>query len=100
MTQRLLGSGAFRTAPLRVIDGGARYGAEGHWAPYGDQLELFAFEPDEEECRRTMAAVQDGPGRIRYSCAPVAIAGKKGRAQLNIARFPDSTRCSPTTRRS
>lgn len=91
MTRRLLASGAFREAPVRIIDGGARHGAEGHWALFGDQLELFAFEPDEEECRRTMASVQNGPGRIRFSCAPVALAGTKGRARLNVARYPDSS---------
>lgn len=83
---------------MRVVDGGARFGAEAHWALYGEQLEIFAFEPDEEECRRTMAAARDGPGRIRFSCAPMAMAHRRGRGQLNVARFPDSSSLLPSNK--
>jgi FkbM family methyltransferase len=80
---------------MRIVDGGARWGAEPHWDVYGDQLELYAFEPDEEECRRTMAAVEPGPDQVRFMCQPVALAAAKGQTTLNVARFPDSSSLLP-----
>jgi FkbM family methyltransferase len=95
MTRRMLRAGAWRAEPLRVIDGGARWGAETHWDVYGDQLELLAFEPDEEECTRIMSAVGRGPDEIRFTCEPLALARSTGRATLNVARFPDSSSVLP-----
>lgn len=95
MTRRVLHAGTWRSTPMRVVDGGARWGAESHWDVYGDQLELYAFEPDEEECRRTMSAVEHGPDKIRFLCEPVALAGGTGDATLNVARFPDSSSLLP-----
>jgi FkbM family methyltransferase len=96
MTRRLLRNGAWLSAPMRVIDGGARYGAEKYWGVYGSQLELYAFEPDEEECQRTMAAVRNGPGDIHFTCSPLAIGRESGKATLNLARYPDSSSLLPT----
>lgn len=95
MTRRILREGTWRALPVRVIDGGARWGAETHWDVYGDQLELFAFEPDAEECARIMAAVESGPDKIRFRCEPLALARTSGRATLNVARFPDSSSLFP-----
>jgi FkbM family methyltransferase len=95
MTQRLLRAGTWRALPMRIIDGGARWGAETHWDVYGDQLELFAFEPDEEECRRMMAAVERGPDKICFTCEPLALARARGRATINVARFADASSLLP-----
>lgn len=95
MTRRLLCEETWRTAPMRVIDGGARWGAETHWDVYGDQLELFAFEPAEDECRRLMATVEQGPGKIRFACEPLALSRMSGRSTINVARFPDSSSLFP-----
>ena len=90
MTKRLLSSGAFETAPIRVIDGGSRWGTEDHWSVYEEQVEVLAFEPDEAECHRLNALHGNRPdSRQRYF--PVALGRKKGRATLNLARFPDSS---------
>jgi FkbM family methyltransferase len=95
MTRRALRIGAWRAAPMRVIDGGARFGAEAHWDVYGDQLELYAFEPDVDECRRTIAEAARGAAKIRFACEPIALAGSKGRSTLHVARLPDSSSLLP-----
>ncbi len=95
MTRRILRAGTWRGRPVRVIDGGARWGAETHWDVYGDQLELFAFEPDKDECERMMAAVESGPDKIRFGCEPLALAQAPGRATINIARYADSSSLLP-----
>ncbi len=95
MTRRILRAGTWRALPMRVIDGGARWGAETRWDTYGDQLELFAFEPDEEECGRMMAAVERGPGKVRFTCEPLALSKESGRETINVARFADSSSLLP-----
>lgn len=90
MTKHLLSSGAFRAAPMRVIDGGSRWGGEGHWSTFGEQVEVLAFEPDERECQRLSAPYDGRPG-YRQRHFPVALGRKKGRATLYLARFPDSS---------
>ncbi len=90
MTKHLLSSGAFRATPVRVIDGGSRWGVEGHWSIFSEQVEVLAFEPDERECQR-LNALYDGRPGYRQRLFPVALGRKKGRATLYLARFPDSS---------
>ncbi|HZS09403.1 MAG TPA: FkbM family methyltransferase [Blastocatellia bacterium] len=95
MTQALISSGVFRPAPLRILDGGARHGAESQWDVYGRQAEIIAFEPDAEECKRLneTTASQTGP-RVTYY--PVALGREKKMAALHVANFPDSSSLLPT----
>lgn len=95
MTQHLVEAGVFRPLPVQVLDGGARGGANSQWDAYADQVQLFAFEPDEEECRRLneKQASRNGAGITYY---PVAVSGEKGRGALHVANFPDSSSMLPT----
>lgn len=90
MTKHLCSSGAFQAAPLRVIDGGSRWGVEKHWSTYGDHVEVLAFEPDQKESRR-LNSLPEGRSGCRQRHFPVALGRQKGRATLNLARFPDSS---------
>jgi FkbM family methyltransferase len=95
MTLQILREGKLRARPMRIIDGGARGGAEPHWDVYGDQLELIAFEPDKEESQQITAKVKNGPGRVRFTCEPMALAGVNGHSLLNLTRYPPASSLLP-----
>lgn len=95
MTRNLVEASVFRPLPVRVLDGGARGGANSQWGVYADQVQLFAFEPDDEECRRLNQEQANGNG-VSITYYPVAVSGEKGRGALHIANFPDSSSMLPT----
>lgn len=92
LTRRLVADGAFREAPLRIIDAGARHGAEAVWDLYGNQVEILAFEPDAEECRR-LTETERSPNR-RY--IPLAVGASEAEATLQVASYQASSSLLPT----
>jgi FkbM family methyltransferase len=91
LTRRLVADGAFRAAPLRVIDAGARHGAAEFWELYGDQVEVVAFEPDVDECRR-LTQNDHSPGR-RY--IPSGLGATDAEMTLNVASLQESSSLLP-----
>jgi FkbM family methyltransferase len=83
---------AFRSAPVTILDVGARGGINEEWLVFGQDLRVICFEPDEEECKRlqaqSMLANESGP-RLQY--VPTALGGTTGGATLYEARLPAST---------
>jgi hypothetical protein len=80
-------SGIFRNDPLRVVDVGARDGFEAHWREvFHDQVQLFGFEPDREECARVNAQELARGGRV----FPYALHGKPGTRPFFVTQFPAS----------
>jgi FkbM family methyltransferase len=76
----------FERDPLVVFDVGARGGINQEWAAFGDQLRVYCFEPDEEECRRLAA---EAPPQIKY--IPRALGIAAATVPLYEARLPAST---------
>ena len=77
--------GALADKPLRVIDIGAYGGVESHWEVYDDQIELIAFEPNEDECSKLNEAVSTGQGTAcRFY--PTALHRDKGRRTLHVSQ--------------
>src|SRR5665213_1974356 len=81
---------AFANDPLTIFDVGARGGMNQEWAVFGNQLRVICFEPDEEECKRLEAEVQDEAApQVRY--IPCALGRSTGTATLYEARQPASS---------
>lgn len=68
-------SRVFEDHPITIVDVGARWGFNAEWAPFGDRLRVFCFEPDEAECRRLNESAPEG---IRY--LPYALGRARGEA--------------------
>jgi FkbM family methyltransferase len=51
---------AFANDPVVFLDVGARDGIRDEWAAFGDQIKVYGFEPDEEECARLASAAPPG----------------------------------------
>ncbi|MBF0186978.1 MAG: FkbM family methyltransferase [Magnetococcales bacterium] len=83
MTRHLIAQGRFRDDPLRIIDVGARYGAEDHWVLFGDQAHILGFEADAEEAERLNALSHPVPTRYY----PVALFGDQGEHTFYLTRF-------------
>ena len=87
MTQYLVNDlRVFASDPIVFLDVGARWGMNSEWAPFGDQMRVYCFEPDEEECKRLAAMA---PPYITY--LPVALSGRSGKATLFESTLPAST---------
>lgn len=65
----------FRDDPVTIVDVGARWGFNPEWSVFGDQLRVFCFEPDAEECRRLNAAAG---ANVKY--LPFALGRNSGKA--------------------
>ena len=78
---------AFAADPLTIFDIGARGGIDPEWAAlFGDQVRIFCFEPDEEECRRLAAAATD---QVKY--IPSALGTHSAIATLYEAKLAASS---------
>jgi FkbM family methyltransferase len=87
MTNHLVSTiGAFRDDPVVIIDVGARGGFNTEWGVFADQIRLYGFEPDEEECR---LLVSRAPAHVTY--IPWALGGKSGAATLYHSKLNAST---------
>ena len=69
-----------------IFDVGGRGGINQEWTAFGDQLQVYCFEPDEEECRRLAAAA---PAQVKY--IPQALSDSKRTAALYEAKLAAST---------
>jgi FkbM family methyltransferase len=78
-------AGLFRDDPVVLLDVGARGGVGREWEVFGDQLRAYAFEPDEEECRRL---AESAPSNLTY--IPRALGRQRGRQTLYHTAHPDS----------
>lgn len=90
LTRRLVAESTFADRPLRVIDAGARGGAELMWHQYQDQVEIIGFEPDPGECR-TINRLKDRTYDRNEVFYPVALSSHKGRETLHITRNPNNS---------
>lgn len=75
----------FRDDPVILLDIGARGGIGREWRVFGDQIRAYAFEPDEEECKRLAAGA---PSYLTY--IPRAVGRSRGRQVLHQTALPDS----------
>jgi len=82
LTRYLVGQRAFESEPLSVVDAGAFGGVESHWAHFGEQVKVIAFEPNAEECARLNARTNG----VRY--IPCALGSREGTASLHLYSFP------------
>lgn len=76
----------FEREPMVIFDVGARDGVNAEWAVFGDQLNVYCFEPDEEECLRLSAAA---PPQVHYIAS--ALGRTSGNATLFEAKLAYST---------
>jgi FkbM family methyltransferase len=87
MTNHLVGElKAFRDDPVVILDVGARGGFNEEWSVFADQVRIYGFEPDEEECRRLVA---EAPAQVQY--IPSALGRTSGMATLYEAKLAAST---------
>ena len=78
MTQHLVTDcRAFVDDPIVIFDVGARGGLNAEWAVFGEQMRVYCFEPDEEECNRLKA---EAPPQVTY--LPTALGRRSGDATL------------------
>lgn len=88
-TQEIVRLGAFRQRSLKVVDVGARYGADAVWEIYGDQIEVIGFEPDQSACEALglSAGNTSWLGRRRREIYyPVALYRHQGVGKLHVTR--------------
>lgn len=83
MTKYLVDLEMFRAEPIVILDIGARGGFNEEWGVFKDQVRIYCFEPDEEECRRLAA---EAAPHVTYVCA--AVGGVAGRATLYQTHHP------------
>ena len=87
MTKHLVGDlRTFEQDPIVIFDVGGRGGINREWAVFGDQLRVYCFEPDAEECSRLAA---EAPAQVRY--IPQALSDSFGTVALYEARLAAST---------
>ena len=86
MTKHLVGTGLFAADPIVIVDVGARWGFNPEWKAFGEALQVYCFEPDEEECKRLNAASSPN---VRY--IPAALGIREEEATLYEARLAAST---------
>lgn len=77
---------AFVEDPLVIFDIGARWGMNAEWEVFGEQMRVYCFEPDEEECSRLAA---EAPPQIKY--IPTALGRKSGEAILYESKLAASS---------
>ena len=76
----------FERDPIVIFDIGARGGVNLEWAIFGNQIRVYCFEPDEEECNRLRA---EAPPEVHYIASAVGRAS--GVATLFEAKLPYSS---------
>ena len=76
----------FEGDPIVIFDVGGRGGINKEWLAFGDQLQVYCFEPDAEECNRLAS---QAPPQVRYIAR--ALGKSSGAAVLYEARLPAST---------
>lgn len=87
MTQFVVGeTNLLRDNPIVLLDVGARDGIGREWQVLGDQVRVYAFEPDAEECQRLAASA---PAHLTY--VPRAIGRARGKQPLYRTVHPAST---------
>jgi FkbM family methyltransferase len=77
---------AFADDPLVIFDVGARWGMNAEWEVFGDQMRVYCFEPDAEECARLAAKA---PPQVTY--IPTALGRVTGNATLHESKLAAST---------
>lgn len=77
---------AFEREPMVIVDVGGRGGINQEWAVLGSQLQVYCFEPDEEECRRL---TEEAAPQVRY--IPQALGHSSGPVALYEAKLAAST---------
>jgi FkbM family methyltransferase len=77
---------AFEREPMVIFDVGARGGVNSEWAVFGDQISVYCFEPDEEECRRLTA---EAAPQVHYIAS--ALGRSSGVKTLFEAKLPYSS---------
>jgi FkbM family methyltransferase len=76
----------FRDHPVVVVDVGARWGYNEEWKAFGEDLRVFCFEPDKEECERLNASAG---ANVKY--LPYALGARSDDATLYHTRLSAST---------
>ena len=76
--------------PLRLIDVGARWGANERWGQLGQTVDILCFEPDPEECARLNAS---RPPHVRY--LPFGLADIAGQRNLHMTVDPACSSLHP-----
>lgn len=76
----------FEHDPIVIFDIGARGGVNLEWAIFGNQIRVYCFEPDEEECNRLRAGAPSG---VQYIAS--AVGRVSGVATLFEAKLPYSS---------
>lgn len=89
LSQALIDNGIL-TAPIHLIDIGARRGLDPRWQPVSALIRAAGFEIDEAEVARLNQAAGEN---IRYF--PYALAGKTGTATLHIRQNVDASGIVP-----
>jgi FkbM family methyltransferase len=80
---------------IRLVDVGARWGANPPWDQLGDGVvDYLGFEPDEEECARLRAA--NSPRRIEY--VPIGLSDRAEQQTLHLTREPGCSTAFPPNR--
>ncbi len=66
-----------------ILDVGARWGIDERWASLAPDVQVYGFDPDDDECERlNLQAEQSGRGFVRY--VPVAL----GASSVSVAFYP------------
>jgi FkbM family methyltransferase len=86
MTRHLVETGAFAKDPVVIVDVGARWGFNAEWKAFGNALQVYCFEPDEEECKRLNSA---SSGNVKY--IPAALGCHEHEATLFETKLVAST---------
>ena len=86
MTRHLVDTGTFANDPVVIIDVGARWGFNAEWKTFGKALQVYCFEPDEEECKRLNSA---SSGNVKY--IPAALGSHEYEATLFETKLVAST---------
>lgn len=82
-TKYLVAKDYFLKDKFRVIDIGARGGAEDHWDYYNDQVTILGFEPDPKECLRLNKRWKNS-NKVFY---PVALSNNAGTRDFFITKY-------------
>lgn len=93
MTSLLVSRGVFSKAPVTIVDVGALGGIQDHWAIFGTDLRVIAFEPNQNEFARLR---ENSDPRVTY--LPFGLGGRNESRTLYIHRNPSSSSIFPYNR--
>ena len=82
-----------RRRPMRLVDIGARFGLQSHWAAVGQLLDVMAFEPDIVEARRLEDVLRAAAAAVEV--IPTAVWDSPGRKTLYLTRQPGCSSLYP-----